>query len=44
MKHTMFVPEPRLFPSFALGEIGQSASFTTFLDSFMFATEAAGDR
>jgi len=43
MKHHMCVPEPLLSQWFALGEVGQVAVFTAYLDSFMFVTEAAGD-
>jgi hypothetical protein len=41
----VYYDEPRLYQSFALGEVGQSASFTTFLDTFMFTTTSteAGD-
>jgi hypothetical protein len=41
----VYFDEPRLYQSFALGEVGQSASFTAFLDTFMFTTTSteAGD-
>jgi hypothetical protein len=47
MKHAtialVYFDEPRLFRSVALGEVGQLASFTAFLNTFMFTTETAGD-
>jgi hypothetical protein len=44
MKHATIVrPGTDGVPGLALGAVGQSASFTAFLDTFMFVTEAAGD-
>ena len=40
----VYFDEPRLYQSFALGEVGQSADFLAFLDTFMFTTSTeAGD-